>query len=117
LGRQLGGGEISCWICWERFEGTDGRLFCRQLGGGEISCLVCLVSFEGTDGRLFVRQLGGEDISCFVCWVRLDVTDCGCLVWSWVWESYRAVCDGSDLKGWTAYSLLGNWLGESFRGG
>jgi hypothetical protein len=43
FGGVLGGGEISCWVCWVRLDGMDGRLFGRDLGGGELSCWVIWV--------------------------------------------------------------------------
>ena len=51
-------------MCWDSLDGTDGRQFRRQLGGGEISCWVYWGYIDGTDARLFGRELGGGDISC-----------------------------------------------------
>ena len=43
-----------------RIDGSDGRLFRRELGAGEIPCWVSWVRLDGTDEILFSRKLGGE---------------------------------------------------------
>jgi hypothetical protein len=68
---ELGGGDISCWVCWVRLDLADGRLFGLELFGGiYVSCLVIWVRLDGTDGRLFVLLLCVGEISCWVSWVR-----------------------------------------------
>jgi len=49
-------------VSWARLDGTDGRLFGRELGEGELSCWVSWVRLDGTDGRLLVGSWLGSNI-------------------------------------------------------
>jgi len=88
--RELGAGEIPCWVSWVRLDGTDEILFSRKLGGGELSCWVSWVRNDGTDGIIFGRQLVAGEVSYWLVASYMTGRTADCLLGSWVGESYRA---------------------------